>query len=97
VDIVELANWILLILWAAGIPVGLFAFVHAALQRADAFTAVDKLTKPAWLGITGVAAVVLIVAWRGPFTLIWIAALVASLVYIVDVRPKVKEIQGRSW
>ena len=89
--------WILRIIWLAGIPVGLFAFVHAALQRAEAFTAVDKLTKIAWLGITGAAAVVLLLAMDGPFTIIWIAALVASLVYIVDVRPKVKDVQGKSW
>lgn len=93
----ELALWILTIIWIAGIPVGVFAFVHAALQRADAFTAVDKLNKLAWMGITGAAALVLILAMQGPYTIIWIAGLVASLVYIVDVRPKVKEIQGRSW
>ncbi|MGW5644123.1 DUF2516 family protein [Saccharopolyspora sp. NPDC003752] len=93
----ELALWILTIIWIAGIPVGVFAFVHAASQRADAFTAVDKLNKLAWMGITGVAALVLIFSTLGPFTIIWIAGLVASLVYIVDVRPKVKEVQGRSW
>jgi uncharacterized protein DUF2516 len=89
--------WILRIIWIAGIPVGVFAFVHAALQRADAFTAVDKLTKLAWVGITGAAAVLLIISYDGPYTIIWIAGLVAALVYLVDVRPKVKEIQGRSW
>ncbi|MBB5154602.1 DUF2516 family protein [Saccharopolyspora phatthalungensis] len=93
----ELAYWILTILWIAGIPVGVFAFVHAALQRADAFTAVDKLNKLAWMGITGAAALLLIVSFQGPYTIIWIAGLVASLVYIIDVRPKVKEVQGRSW
>ncbi|MGI8308763.1 MULTISPECIES: DUF2516 family protein [Saccharopolyspora] len=93
----ELALWILTIIWIAGIPVGVFAFAHAALQRADAFTAVDKLNKLAWMGITGAAALVLIFSMQGPYTIIWIAGLVASLVYIVDVRPKVKEIQGRSW
>ncbi|PKW13062.1 DUF2516 family protein [Saccharopolyspora spinosa] len=93
----ELALWILTIIWIAGIPVGVFAFVHAALQRADAFTAVDKLNKLAWMGITGAAALVLIFSVQGPYTIIWIAGLIASLVYLVDVRPKVKEIQGRSW
>ncbi|MCI2421154.1 DUF2516 family protein [Saccharopolyspora sp. K220] len=93
----ELANWILTIIWIAGIPVGVFAFVHAALQRADAFTAVDKLNKMAWVLITAGAALLLIVSYRGPFTIIWIAGLVASLVYIVDVRPKLREVQGRSW
>ena len=26
-----------------------YAFVHAAMQRPDAYTAADKLTKPVWL------------------------------------------------
>ncbi|MEY8041478.1 MULTISPECIES: DUF2516 family protein [Saccharopolyspora] len=87
----------MLILWAAGWPVGAFAFVHAAMQRADAYTAADKMSKPAWLGITGGGLLVLIV-FQGPGTLFWIAGLVAALVYIVDVRPKVKEVQrGGSW
>lgn len=87
-----------MILWIAGIPVGIYAFGHALLQRADAFTAVDKLTKPAWLGITGAGALVLVLFKDGPFTIIWIAGLVAALVYIVDVRPKVTEVQkGSSW
>ncbi|MFF5353770.1 DUF2516 family protein [Saccharopolyspora hirsuta] len=92
-----LYQWILLVIWIAGIPVGVFAFVHAALQRPDAFTAVDKLSKVKWLAITGAAALLLILDSRGPYGIIWIAGLVASLVYIVDVRPKVREIQGRSW
>ena len=33
----------------------LYAFVHAAMQRPDAYTAADKLTKPVWLVILGVA------------------------------------------
>lgn len=93
-----LAEVILKIIWLAGIPVGLYAFVHALFQRADAFTAADKLSKPAWLGITGAGLVVLAMSLSGPRTLIWIAGMVAALVYIVDVRPKVTEIQkGSSW
>lgn len=89
---------ILRALWIAGIPVGIYAFVHALMQRADAYTAADKLTKPAWLGITAAGALVLIIFQRGPFTIIWIAGLVASLVYILDVRPKLIEVQkGGSW
>nr|WP_093147127.1 DUF2516 family protein [Saccharopolyspora antimicrobica] len=92
-----LYQWILVAIWIVCIPVGVFAFVHAALQRPDAFTAVDKLSKTKWLLITGAAAVLLILDQRGPYGIIWIAGLIASLVYIVDVRPKVREIQGRSW
>ncbi|MFC5948594.1 DUF2516 family protein [Pseudonocardia lutea] len=38
-----------------------YAFVHAVRQRADAFQAASKLTKNAWLGITGAAALFLLV------------------------------------
>jgi len=90
--------WVCKIIWLAGIPTGLYAFVHALLQRADAFTAVGKLSKPAWLGITGAGVVLLAVLTTGPLTIIWIIALVAVLVYLVDVRPKVTEVQkGSSW
>jgi Protein of unknown function (DUF2516) len=92
----QLDNWVLLAIWLCAIPVGGYAFVHALMQRADAFTAADKLTKPAWLGITGASLLVLIV-FQGPRssgTLFWLAALVAVLVYIVDVKPAVVGVQG---
>ena len=95
----ELDFWILRLIWVVAIPVGLYAFVHALLQRADAFTAADKLSKPAWLGITGVSLLALVLfPFGGPGTILWLAALVAVLVYIVDVRPRVTEVQrGPRW
>jgi hypothetical protein len=93
----NLDGWVLLGLWLLAIPVGGFAFVHALLQRSDAFTAADKLTKPAWLGITGASLLILIVFQNGPRSsgaLFWVAALVAVLVYIVDVKPAVTRVQG---
>lgn len=89
--------WILLVLSWAAVPVGLFAFVHAALQRGDAFTAGNKLTKPSWLGITGGATVAMALFPLYSFgAMLWIAGLVAALVYIVDVRPRLNELQRGS-
>ena len=68
-----------------------YAFVHAALQRPDAYTAADKLTKPVWLVILGVAAALTFIGVFG----MAIAACAAG-VYLVDVRPKLLEIQGKS-
>ncbi|ODQ98190.1 hypothetical protein BHQ20_23245 [Mycobacterium intermedium] len=69
-----------------------YAFVHAALQRPDAYTAADKLTKPVWLIILGGASIsALLLSVLG----IVIAACAAG-VYLVDVRPKLLEIQGKS-
>jgi uncharacterized protein DUF2516 len=91
--------YVMQLIWIAGIPVGLYAFVHALLQRPDAFAAADKLSKPAWLGITAASLFVLIVFPFGDAgTILWLAGLVAALVYIVDVRPRVTEVQrGPRW
>ena len=70
----------------------IYAFVHAALQRPDAYTAADKLTKPVWLVILGVGVLLALVLG---ITGVAIAA-VAAGVYLVDVRPKILEIQGKS-
>jgi hypothetical protein len=70
----------------------LYAVVHAALQRPDAYTAADKLTKPVWLIILGAGILVALVLG---ITGVAIAA-VASGVYLVDVRPKLLEVQGKS-
>ena len=92
-----LDDYVLKAIWIAGIPVGAYAFVHALLQRAEAFTVADKLTKPAWLGITGVSTLVLVL-FPGPQTFLWLPGLIAALVYIVDVRPRVTEVQrGPRW
>jgi hypothetical protein len=90
--------WVFLILYALAIPVGLFAFIHAALQRAEAYTATDKLTKPAWLGITGAGTIALILFNPAGWLLFWLIGLVAVLVYLVDVKPAVTEVQrGQRW
>jgi hypothetical protein len=90
----RLDGYIMFACWIAGIPVGAFAVIDAARARADAFTAADKLTKPAWLGITGGGLAVLLLFQRGPLDLLWLIGLIAVLVYLVDVRPSLIEVQG---
>ncbi len=92
----NLDRYVLLAIWLVAIPVGGYAFVHALTQRSEAFTAVEKLTKGAWLGITGASVLVLIV-FQGPRTsggIFWLGALVAVLVYLVDVKPAIVGVQG---
>jgi hypothetical protein len=73
---------------------GIFTFVDALIRPAAAFPAAGKLTKPIWASITGVAALVLVPIFFGLFTFFGIPALVASLVYLVDVRPAVRGVSG---
>lgn len=89
--------WVSLLIWLIGIPVGLYAFVHALRQRSDAFTAANKQTKPIWGAITGVGALLLIFV-RGPLSFFWLIGIIAVLVYLVDVRPRVVDVQqGPRW
>lgn len=89
----------MLVISYAAVPVGIFAFVHALVQRSDAFTAAEKLSKPAWLGITAGGTIACgLFTFGGSLFILWIAGLVACLVYIVDVRPKLIEVQrGSQW
>jgi Protein of unknown function (DUF2516) len=71
-----------------------WAFIDAISRPAQAFTASGKQTKPRWLIILGVAAVVGLagaVYGVGPTSILPVAAFVAAAVYLADVRPKVKE------
>lgn len=78
------------------LALAVWAFVDALMRPTPLYTAADKLTKPAWLGITGGAALVaLLTETIGIFGLV---ALVASIVYLVDVRPALREVQrGNPW
>lgn len=95
-----ITGWIVYVLNWAAVPVGLFAFLHAAVQRADAYSAANKMTKPIWLAITGGGTLACaLFHFYDPTMMFWIAGLVAVLVYIVDVRPKLIEVQrgGQKW
>ncbi len=97
-----LDGYIILGIYLVAAPCGIYAFVHATMQRSEAFTAADKLTKPAWLGITGASAVILVLslltynpAMGGVgLGIFWLAAVVAVSVYVVDVKPAVVGLQG---
>jgi hypothetical protein len=95
-----IAGLIVTIISWAGVLVGLFAFAHALTQRADAYAAADRKTKPIWLAITGGSTVAMaLFGFFGPGMIFWLAGLIASLVYVVDVRPKLIEVQrgGQNW
>jgi hypothetical protein len=88
----ELVLTVIRVLQAAVAMTGLYAFAHGAMQRPDAYTAADKLTKPIWLVILGAGMLLtLLLSVLG----MAIGACAAG-VYLVDVRPKLLEIQGKS-
>ena len=92
--------WFFEVLSIAALCVEVWAFVDAVRRPAAAFPAAGKQTKPIWLVILGVAAVIGL--WSstlgGPnlVSLFPIIAFVAAAIYLTDVRPKVKEFKGGS-
>ncbi|MFF5499961.1 DUF2516 family protein [Streptomyces aquilus] len=73
-----------------------FGLFDAAFRREDAFRAADKQSKAFWLIILGIA---LAVAYLfSIFSFLPIIGVIASIVYIVDVRPALKQVGGnRGW
>ncbi|GAA2755925.1 DUF2516 family protein [Actinopolymorpha rutila] len=85
----QFALWIILLVLKA------FALGDAVMRPADAFPAVDKQTKPLWLILTGLALLIhLIPQFWSPISLLNIAGTIAAAVYVVGVRPAVREIGG---
>lgn len=71
-----------------------WALVDALMRPAQAFPAVDKLTKAAWLWILGLSLVAHIV-FASPLGLLSIAGTIAAFVYLLDVRPAVASVTRR--
>jgi hypothetical protein len=90
----------LVIYWAC-MGANVFAFIDALRRRPDAFIAVDRQTKPIWLMILGGS---LVAQWlfnalsAGVLSILGLAAIVATLVYLVDVRRKLIDVtKGPRW
>ncbi|MEV7284592.1 DUF2516 family protein [Streptomyces sp. NPDC093252] len=69
-----------------------FALVDAAIRREDAYRAADKKTKPFWLIILALALVVNLIF--GVLSFLPIIGLIATIVYMVDVRPALRALPG---
>jgi len=86
-----------LLLYLAAQALTVWAFVDALIRPAGGFVATGKLTKPAWVAITALAAVILYLT-KNPIALLGLPAVIAAVVYLVDVRPAVRGLRrGNSW
>ncbi|MYR07028.1 DUF2516 family protein [Gordonia sp. SID5947] len=88
-------NLILLALTVIAGVASAVALLHAALQRSDAFPAVDRQSKVIWVAI--LAAATLFIWLFGAVNFLGLIGVVAMLVYLVDVRPRIDDIQGKRW
>jgi hypothetical protein len=86
---------LLSVLGLGALALKVWALVDACIRPGVAFAAAGKLTKPAWIAILAVA----VLLTGGDFLgLLGLASVIAAIVYLVDVRPAVRELRpGGPW
>ncbi|MBN1171894.1 MAG: DUF2516 family protein [Micromonosporaceae bacterium] len=89
--------WIAIILAVVTFVVELIAFVHCAMQRADAFSAVGTFSKGMWLLMIAGTALFIMLGFGAGGILSGILAMVPitiALIYLLDVRPALRDATG---
>ncbi|MGW4892599.1 DUF2516 family protein [Kitasatospora sp. NPDC004240] len=73
-----------------------YAFVDAAVRPEAAYRAADKKTKPFWLIVLGISfGLDMLFGANFLYSFLTLAGLVASIVYMVDVKPAIQQLTGR--
>lgn len=93
-SVFDIQNAILLVATLALFALEAWAFVDAVSHRGEEFVAAGKQTKIMWLLILGVALAAHMLIWH-PIHLLNIIGAVASIVYLVDVRPALRSLTHR--
>ena len=92
-SIFAIPAWIYLIISVAMFFTTAFAFIDSLQHKPDAYVAADKLTKNTWMIILGLGVAAQMLFWgSGPISLFHLAAIIAAIVYLVDVRPTLRSL-----
>lgn len=95
IDVFGPSTFLLVVLGLAALGVKLWALIDSITRPGPAFAASGKLTKPIWVAI--LAAAVLL-GGTNIFGIFGLVGLIAAIVYLVDVRPAVREVRpGGPW
>ena len=90
----DFESGVLGLLYLVLMAVKAWALIDASARPAQAYPAVDKLTKPAWLWILGLGLVAHVV-FANPIGLLSIAGTIGAFVYLLDVRPALASVTRR--
>ena len=84
------------LIYLATFVASLYAFIEALRTPAQAFEIMDKQTKKLWVILTGVATGLSLLAVMSGTGMFVILGLVATLIFLLDVRPAVKGVGGNN-
>ena len=91
-DVFGFESEVMRIVFFVLLAVKAFAFIDAVTRPTAAYPAAEKMTKPAWLLILGLALACDLLLGS---LLLLIAGTVAAFVYILDVRPALASVSRR--
>ena len=98
-NVFVLEGWIALAVFFVLLVIKIFAFANSLLYSAESYVAADRLNKPTWCAILGVALLLqlaqVILVLPLFFSIINFAMTIASLVYLADVRPALAGLRRR--
>ncbi|PWN04886.1 DUF2516 domain-containing protein [Nocardioides silvaticus] len=92
-DVFLFESYVSLAVYFVLLVIKIFAFVNALLYSAESYLAADKLNKPTWCILLGVAVVLQLLPL--PLMIVNLAMTVAALVYLADVRPALAGLRRR--
>jgi len=67
------------------------ALIHCLTQRGDAFQAIGTLPKGAWAGLLAICLILTLIISGGTIRLFSLIGIAAALIYLLDVRPGLKD------
>ncbi|SIO91326.1 DUF2516 family protein [Nocardiopsis sp. JB363] len=86
--------WIWQLVYLVTFVASLYALIEAIRTPAQAFEVMDKQTKKLWVILTAVASGLSLLAVLSGTGMFVILGLVATLIFLLDVRPAVKGMGG---
>jgi hypothetical protein len=89
----SITGLIALVIWVALLGVKIFAFVDALRWSNQHYVSAGKRSRTLWLVLTGASLAFHLIT--DPINLLNIAGTIASIVYLVDVRPALQQVSGR--
>jgi hypothetical protein len=92
-DVFLFEGYVQLAVFFVLLVIKIFAFANALLYSAESYLAADKLNKPTWCILLGIAVVLQLLPL--PLLIINLAMTIVSLVYLADVRPALAGLRRR--
>ena len=87
----DVQRYIEILILILSLVVQAVALIHCLTQRGDGFQAIGTLPKGAWAAILGVC-IVLTLLLSGPIGIFSLIGIAASMIYLLDVRPGLKDL-----